>query len=1537
MEVFKMKIKGVVGKAISYLTAFCLVISSCVINFFDITDNGIGVFEVNAADYSVSATVGIESKVIDSSASSELTTATNMITDMYGSVASSYFYKGYKKYYMVFHEGNKLYIDIYNTSLKKLSSKTIDDELSLFGGFYSGEKYNFIVYGKSYSSTDKETYRVVKYDKNFNKIASLSIDGDKTYTSKPFKVCTSSFSERDNILIIYTARLRLDGHQSNITLRINEEDMTISDEYDGAASYPVHHSGHIFRSIIKTDTDGSEIYASLTDRDPCCGVSVIKLNRDGYMSTPGISNVIYTEIEHPEYDPYSNINETDAEVNGLVITDNSYVVTGVFYDNVFVGAVDKTTGTISKTMLTNYNEYSEYGLAQESKLVQINRNESIVLWQTIVDGIFSVHYAKVDAKGEIKGKIKTAFNALLSDCQPIYDEGTIRWFTIVNGENTLYTISDTMFEGTFEALGSKIVDADNIWNGTYDTNWYNNSKNEFNISTAEQLAGLSELVNAGNDMNGKRFVLTCDIYLNADEGNQVFTPIASVSSGVQFSGIFDGNGYTIYRLYRVESDDSTEGGLFGTVGEYGVIKNLIIDQSYVRQDAGAFAAINYGTIMFCENMGLVAGTIAEGDNYVGGIVGETYGMVYGCANKGRVIGYYGWAGGISGYVKTVKGCVKACYNSGCVSSGGFAAGGIIGQIGHIGTVEDCFNIGTILDSVTASSTTNFAKYVGGIAGGIYDGYLVNCYSTHTLTKNKYYFNSNDPLCGDSYNRWGNNMCFDCYSLHNSNYGTTITLEEMLSDGFINKLNSVTDFYETRLNDMWVKGHFLPVTIAQKADELNIHKYYPTACVYKSEEHIGEDHFGYAKTKFSSNNERIATVDDEGNITYHGGVGTVTITMTIPETEVSAKEVHNFKFTKYGIAFKNEYETLVKGKTLQLSVEKNYNNTPSGNLSFSSDDTSIVTVSSTGLVKAISKGLATITATHGSYKTTCLIYVTDGSSVYTSGKCGTNLRYSLSTDGTLTFTGSGEMTSAPWTDYNRFIKKVSFSNKITNIYKNAFSGCTLLEEVSIPSSVKIVEMSAFYGCKSLKNVLISNGTETIDDNAFQNSGLSTVTLPKSIKTLGYHAFAECSYLREIICESMCDSVYIGFASDATMKNVERIYGVAGTDANSLADSYKVDFIPLSNKDYTVSINSSELTINKYIGTSGTIIIPSKIDGVTVSGIKTDCFMGNQKITSISIPNTISSKISFKNCKNLKSVQLSEKMTTISDNMFYGCSSLNSITIPKDTTEIGTNAFYGCNSLTSVSIPDKVKSIGEYAFYNCKKIRNISIPESVTNFGKYAFSGCDQLKCLIIPAKLESISVYGLVNKSFTTIYGNSDVIGRACNDFSFLSNISYFTIPTKKTTLTNNGITVTGYLPPDTTMTASKSNGIYTIKFLNGGKEIEPCGEITVSIPNSEKNKFVVEIYSDEEEQYTASTYSSDTYTFTTQAKNFKFADALKGDTNGDGTADIADALMISRYDAGLITLDNTQIAVSDVNSDGSADIADALMIARYDAGLINGL
>ena len=67
------------------------------------------------------------------------------------------------------------------------------------------------------------------------------------------------------------------------------------------------------------------------------------------------------------------------------------------------------------------------------------------------------------------------------------------------------------------------------------------------------------------------------------------------------------------------------------------------------------------------------------------------------------------------------------------------------------------------------------------------------------------------------------------------------------------------------------------------------------------------------------------------------------------------------------------------------------------------------------------------------------------------------------------------------------------------------------------------------------------------------------------------------------------------------------------------------------------------------------------------------------------------------------------------------------------------------------------------------------------------------------------------------------------------------------------------------------------------------------------------------------------------------AAALKGDINGDGIVDAADAVLALRFDAGLISLTDEQVKTADVNSDGIADAADAVLILRYDAGLIDEL
>ena len=59
-----------------------------------------------------------------------------------------------------------------------------------------------------------------------------------------------------------------------------------------------------------------------------------------------------------------------------------------------------------------------------------------------------------------------------------------------------------------------------------------------------------------------------------------------------------------------------------------------------------------------------------------------------------------------------------------------------------------------------------------------------------------------------------------------------------------------------------------------------------------------------------------------------------------------------------------------------------------------------------------------------------------------------------------------------------------------------------------------------------------------------------------------------------------------------------------------------------------------------------------------------------------------------------------------------------------------------------------------------------------------------------------------------------------------------------------------------------------------------------------------------------------------------------GDVNGDNSADIADAVMIIRYDIGLTNFTDEQKLYGDVNADGDVDFADAIRILRFDAGFL---
>ena len=111
--------------------------------------------------------------------------------------------------------------------------------------------------------------------------------------------------------------------------------------------------------------------------------------------------------------------------------------------------------------------------------------------------------------------------------------------------------------------------------------------------------------------------------------------------------------------------------------------------------------------------------------------------------------------------------------------------------------------------------------------------------------------------------------------------------------------------------------------------------------------------------------------------------------------------------------------------------------------------------------------------------------------------------------------------------------------------------------------------------------------------------------------------------------------------------------------------------LAQAQFEYTITSGTVSITRYLGIGGHVIIPEAIDGLPVSSIGAKAFEANPSVTGITIPDGIMS---------------------IGDGAFEGCRSLTRVTIPNSVTRIGGRAFSDCTSLTGVTIGNSVSSIG-----------------------------------------------------------------------------------------------------------------------------------------------------------------------------------------------------------------------------------------------------
>ena len=105
-------------------------------------------------------------------------------------------------------------------------------------------------------------------------------------------------------------------------------------------------------------------------------------------------------------------------------------------------------------------------------------------------------------------------------------------------------------------------------------------------------------------------------------------------------------------------------------------------------------------------------------------------------------------------------------------------------------------------------------------------------------------------------------------------------------------------------------------------------------------------------------------------------------------------------------------------------------------------------------------------------------------------------------------------------------------------------------------------------------------------------------------------------------------------------------------------------------------------------------------------------------------------SYKN--TIKTINISNGVTSIGNSAFANYSNLASITIPNSVRSIGSSAFSECSKLVSVNIPDGITAIRWNTFQGCSSLPSITIPASVNDVQIAAFDRCPALRTVTIRA-------------------------------------------------------------------------------------------------------------------------------------------------------------------------------------------------------------
>ena len=368
-------------------------------------------------------------------------------------------------------------------------------------------------------------------------------------------------------------------------------------------------------------------------------------------------------------------------------------------------------------------------------------------------------------------------------------------------------------------------------------------------------------------------------------------------------------------------------------------------------------------------------------------------------------------------------------------------------------------------------------------------------------------------------------------------------------------------------------------------------------------------------------------------------------------------------------------------------------------------------------------------------------------VVDSGTCGGTLnnsqlmKWTLTSDGTLTISGEGNMFGAPWSQYKSKIKKVVIGEGVESISDNAFHYYENLRSVSLPSTLTSIGEAAFWACSSLQSITLPNNLTNIGLNAFRAChSLTQVLIPASVTNIDGSAFECCTGLTDVVFEGNS----LEFGSGATFYDCTSLKNVFfnGTRADWTASRgssgsvlpaaaqiyYKNDLISSGTCGDNSSGNNTQWKLTK----AGTLIITVGT-GYTEGGIADFAYgkapwyqdIYDSGIRCLIIGSGIKTigSYAFADCTDLAEIIVPDGVISIGDGAFQQNSGAKRVVLPPSTVYIGHGALRDCSALTSVSLPDSMSNrLFLDMFEGCTNLKSVDIPDGITDIYEGDLASC-----------------------------------------------------------------------------------------------------------------------------------------------------------------------------------------------------------------------